>query len=105
MITLSSVRKKVKHPEQLKSPASAPKAIVEMISYNEKEFIRLDNVSVQELVEKFNPDAVNWINVDGALNSPLIDEITKQFKIHHLMLEDIRNVEHRPKADEYDNHL
>jgi len=106
MITLSSLRKKVKHPEQLlRVDPEPPKAIVEMISYNEKEFLKLDNTSVNEVIEKFNPNAVNWINIDGALNSPVVDDISKEFKIHHLMLEDIRNVEHRPKADEYDEHL
>jgi len=104
-MTLSSLRKKVKHPEQLRADPASPKAIMEMISYNEKEFFRLENASVQEVVEKFNPKAVNWINIDGALNSPVIDEISQHFKIHHLMLEDIRNVEHRPKADEYDDNL
>jgi magnesium transporter len=105
MITLSSLRKKVKHPEQLAADPSSPKAVMDMISYNEKEFFKLDNTSVTEVVAKFKSDAVNWINIDGALNSPAIDQISKQFKIHHLMLEDIRNVEHRPKADEYDDHL
>jgi magnesium transporter len=105
MMTLSSLRKKVKHPEQLLADPESPKAIVEMISYNEKEFLKLENASVKDVVEKFNPNAVNWINIDGALNSPVIDDIGKEFKIHHLMLEDIRNVEHRPKADEYDESL
>src|SRR4051812_19855541 len=100
-MTRSSPRKKIKHPEQLSADPASPKAILEMISYNEKEFVKLENATVQDVVEKFNPDSVNWINIDGALNSPVIDEIGKQFKIHHLMLEDIRNVEHRPKADEY----
>ena len=106
MITLSSIRKKkIKQPESMDSLTPAPKAIVEMITYNEQEFTKRDHVSVQEIVEKFNPEAVNWINVDGALNSTVVDEISKQFNIHHLMLEDIRNTEHRPKADEYDDHL
>jgi len=105
MITLSSVRKKVKHPHQLGSGSLEPKVILEMITYNEKEFLRLDNISVKDVKEKFSSHSVNWINIDGALNSPVIEEIAKEFKIHHLMLEDIRNVDHRPKADDYDDHL
>jgi len=48
---------------------------------------------------------VTWINIDGLSDINLIDRIGKIFNIHPLILEDILNKGHRPKIEQYDDHL
>ena len=50
-------------------------------------------------------NSVTWINVEGLQQTDLIAEFGERFKLHPLMLEDILNTEHRPKAEFYQNHV
>ncbi len=85
------------------SPSS--NIILEMISFNENSFFRVENVPVEEILEKCDRKSINWINVDGLSNTQLIKKIGNHFNLHYLLLEDILNTDHRPKIDEYDDHL
>ncbi|MBX9851997.1 MAG: magnesium/cobalt transporter CorA [Cytophagaceae bacterium] len=48
---------------------------------------------------------VTWINVDGVKQVDVIEKIGKCFNLHPLLLEDIACGGHRPKIDDYDDHL
>lgn len=50
-------------------------------------------------------DKVQWLNLDGIHNIEAIKSIGSHFKLHNLLLEDVLNTQHRPKAQEYDEHL
>ncbi len=47
----------------------------------------------------------HWIDIRGIGDLTLFDYLEKKFKIHKLVLEDIANIQQRPKLDEYDNYL
>jgi magnesium transporter len=79
--------------------------ILQLISYDETSFISRDNIPVDELLDQCNPNLINWVNVDGLTDNELIKKISKKFDLHYLMVEDIQNTDHQPKADEYDKHL
>lgn len=79
--------------------------ILELISYNENVFHSYDNVPIEVLLQKCSHDQVNWINVDGLSNHDLIQKISQHFDLHYLLVEDVLNTDHQPKADEYENHL
>jgi magnesium transporter len=79
--------------------------ILEMISFNEKSFFRVENIPVEEILDKCDNQSINWINVDGLSNTGLIKKIGHHFNLHYLLLEDILNIDHRPKMDEYEDHL
>lgn len=79
--------------------------ILEMISFNEKSFSRVENIPIEEVLEKCDKGSINWINVDGLSDTELIKKIGKHFGLHYLLQEDILNTDHRPKLDEYDEHL
>lgn len=79
--------------------------ILEMISFNEKSFSRIENIPVEEILEKCDTHSINWINVDGLSDTELIKKIGNHFSLHYLLLDDIMNTDHRPKVDEYDDHL
>ncbi len=85
--------------------ASDNKVILELISYDEHSYDFKDNLGIDELLEQCNLTRINWINVDGLSDGDLIKKISKKFDLHYLLLEDIHNTDHQPKADEYENHL
>jgi magnesium transporter len=61
--------------------------------------------SVDELSHYKNPSGVTWINVDGLDNTEAINQLADMYHIHPLTVEDIRDVEQRPKAEEFDDYL
>jgi magnesium transporter len=46
---------------------------------------------------------VTWFDVRGLSDVPLIEHIGKTFNVHPLAIEDVLNVNQRPKWDDYDN--
>ncbi|MEK6780407.1 MAG: magnesium/cobalt transporter CorA [Bacteroidota bacterium] len=82
-----------------------PNIILEMISFNEKSFSRVENIPIDEILEKCDKQAINWINVDGLSDTLLIKKIGNHFNLHYLLQEDLLNTDHRPKLDEYEEHL
>lgn len=83
---------------------SEPKIILELIQYNEKEYVAFDNLGIEELLKKQQPLLVNWINLDGLSDTKIINRIGENFLLHSLLLEDIIS-EHQPKVEEYDEYL
>ena len=53
----------------------------------------------------FQDDAttIDWYDVRGIHDTPLIEDIGKHFQIHSLILEDIVDTQQRAKFEEYDN--
>ena len=91
--------------QNLTGSASSSNIILEMISFNEKSFSRVENIPIDEILEKCDRQSINWINVDGLSDSGVIKKVGDYFNLHYLLLEDILNTDHRPKVDEYDDHL
>jgi magnesium transporter len=48
-------------------------------------------------------DLVTWFDVRGLSDVPAIEHIGKTFNVHPLAIEDVLNVNQRPKWDDYDN--
>lgn len=46
-----------------------------------------------------------WMNVHGVHDADLINKIGEKFNLHPLVIEDILNVEQRPKLDAFDDYL
>jgi len=75
--------------------------IIHLYKYDEKTF---DEKQVETIADiKFDSNLVNWIHISGFENHELILEIISLLDIHSLMAEDIFNMEHIPKFEEYDN--
>lgn len=78
---------------------------IELISFNAEkiDITKTDNVS--EILNNVKSETKNWINLVGLHNTNAISEIGNYFNIHPLVLEDVLNTEHRPKAEEASNYL
>ncbi|QSE99237.1 magnesium/cobalt transporter CorA [Fulvivirga lutea] len=111
---------KIKFPSLIKSSKTAglppgqlvhlgekltDKSLVELISYNDKEFREASSGKSNEITEGLSAETVNWINIDGLHNVDLIREVGEHFAVNSLILEDILNSDQRPKVEEYEEHL
>src|SRR6478609_2256941 len=94
-----------KATQELVGAPPSSNVILEMISFNEKSFSRVENIPIDDILEKCDRKSINWINVDGLTDVDLIKKIGKHFNLHYLLLDDIMNTDHRPKVDEYPEHL
>jgi magnesium transporter len=78
---------------------------ISLIEYNETEFIEEEFYDLSDCLSHVKPNMVKWINVEGVHKTELIEKIGKLYDLHSLTLEDIVNVDQRPKFEEYDNYL
>lgn len=99
----SSVAQKITQDLSGLKPSS--NIILEMISFNEKSFSRVENIPIDEILQKCDRQSINWINIDGLSEVSIIKKVGEHFNLHYLLLDDIMNTDHRPKVDEYDDHL
>jgi len=75
---------------------------IEIISFNEDFFEEKVCKNIDELFFEDRIGFNTWINVDGIHNNEIIEKIGKKFNIHYLTLEDVVNVDQRPKYENYD---
>lgn len=76
-------------------------------AYNASEYHCETLESVRDLdlhFEKY-PNLTHWIDIRGIGDIDLYSYLENKFGIHKLVLEDIANLQQRPKIDEYDNYL
>jgi magnesium transporter len=83
---------------------SPSNVILELISYNRDSHVRIDDLSPEALLQKMQPDCVNWINVDGLSNLEILEKLQAHFSLHSLLIEDVLN-DQRPKSEEFDHYL
>ncbi|MGE0773291.1 MAG: magnesium/cobalt transporter CorA [Cyclobacteriaceae bacterium] len=89
------------------SPGTLPadsNVILEMITFNEKDYAFHKNLPLPDLLNQFRAGDVNWINLDGLSDNAIVNQIGEHFKLHSLLLEDV-TTEHQPKVEEYDDYL
>ncbi|HDT15668.1 MAG TPA: magnesium/cobalt transporter CorA [Firmicutes bacterium] len=75
------------------------KSIINVLRYNSEIFETKDDVTGEEAALSAGNGYVSWINVSGVHNEDVIKKIGELFDISPLLLEDIANVEQRPKTE------
>lgn len=60
---------------------------------------------LHECLPKSTFSGLSWINVDGLQDIEVIKALADRFSIHPLTVEDILNIEQRPKVEEFDNYI
>jgi len=78
---------------------------ISVLNFNESKFAHERNCPVSRLKSFVSDDSTTWINVSGIHNTQLIEEIGKEFNIHPLVLEDVVNINHRPKVEELEDYI
>jgi len=78
---------------------------IELISYNEKIYERKFLDKHDNIEQHLIPDAVNFISINGIHDVQKVEEIGEQLGIHRLILEDILEVNQRPKVEVFDDYI
>ena len=86
------------------TPKDRPTGIATLQYNAEKADLKTLN-SLEEVDVASGEHAVTWVNFDSLHDVDLIIRAGQRFGIHNLTLEDIVNVGHNPKMEEYDNYL
>lgn len=84
---------------------NAQQSVISIIAFDQEKIIEqtLDKPEdIETFIEKW---PVVWINVNGLGSTDFLEKFGDIFGIHPLALESVLNVHHRPKIEEYDNHL
>lgn len=80
-----------------------PKAT--LISYTSRDIQEKSDTHFENCLNSKLSDSTTWVNVEGLHNTKLIKEICNKFTIHPLIIEDILNVEQRPKIEEFNDYV
>lgn len=86
------------------SPEKKGTPRITVISYDAHEFVEATGISFEECFP-IQELAVTWVNVEGSYDLNLVSDLAKQYDLHPLTVEDILNVEHRPKVEIFDNYV
>lgn len=81
------------------------KIVINLLDYKgellqEKEINNLSECSLFA-----NTESISWINVEGLHDESKVQEIGKHLGLHPLVIEDILNIEQRPKMEDYDGYI
>jgi magnesium transporter len=74
-------------------------------TYNANNFNFTENEETSNLDISLGDELVTWINLDGIHKIEVIEKIGEEFNLHGLLLEDILNTNHRPKAEYFKDHM
>lgn len=78
---------------------------ISLLHYDEAHAELTRSSDLTSMLDSMKPKEVNWLNFDSLHNVDLIIQVGERFNIHNLTLEDIVNVNHQPKMEEYENYL
>lgn len=73
--------------------------VIQLTRYTEDKLEERSFVDPETL--SWNEEGVTWIEVIGLDQAAVIEQIGKKLGLHSLALEDLMNVRHRPKVDDY----
>ena len=92
-------------PGTLVVDPEAPKPHVQVIAYGPENLVEAVVDDMEQIADYLAKYPVSWVNVDGLGDPHTIQRLGEVFGIHELVQEDILNVRHRPKLEEFDDHL
>lgn len=81
------------------------KTKISLIQYDSTKHEEKESITLKDLPAIKESTMVSWINISGLHDTETINKIGEIFGIHSLVLEDILNVEHSPKIDDYENFI
>jgi magnesium transporter len=78
---------------------------IQIIAYNSDAVEHHQSKTWQDCVEYLDtPNYTNWVQVIGLSQIPLVEAVASHYHLHPLTLEDILNVEQRPKVEEFEDY-
>ncbi|MBM4294692.1 MAG: magnesium/cobalt transporter CorA [Deltaproteobacteria bacterium] len=78
---------------------------ITVMDYDEKNLYEAELPSFDGCLAYKNKPTTTWINVNGISHIPNVEKLGECFNLHPLVLEDILNIDQRPKIEDYDDYL
>jgi magnesium transporter len=78
---------------------------IQVFVYHGEQYAEHCAVSPEKIDVGDPASSVTWIDVNGLADLKAIKAIGERFNLHQLLLEDVLNTDHRPKVEEYQDHL
>jgi magnesium transporter len=103
---VSDFTQKVRKPLDTLSSTGEPKdakTCVTVVSYSPTTFNEVHGNSLAECLPGDQP-GITWINISGLKDMNIIKQVAKRFNLHPLTVEDILNVGHYSKMEEYEHY-
>ncbi|MHB9075568.1 MAG: magnesium/cobalt transporter CorA [Desulfobaccales bacterium] len=80
-------------------------ACITVIRYSDTGFVENEFDEFAQCLPLDRKEGVTWINVNGVSQVKTLEKLGESFSIHPLVLEDILDVEQRPKIEDYESYL
>ncbi len=78
---------------------------ITIFDYDENNFIEKETFGAEDCIPFKEKATVTWINVDGVHRIDILEKLTSSYNIHHLVLEDILNINQRAKAEDFGEYI
>ena len=92
-------------PGELVFDERANDTSLHVIKYDRDKIEEHDIQHVSQISDLICESCVTWVNVNGLGNVKTLQELAELFHLHRMAVEDVVNVNQRPKVEEYDDHL
>ncbi len=86
-------------------PARSDMTRITVFDYDETTCTEKEVKDVKECLSFKDRPTVTWINVDGVHQTEVLEQLSSGYLVHHLVLEDILNVNQRPKAEDFGDYI
>jgi magnesium transporter len=80
-------------------------AKITIIHYSDTDYVETEFDAFTECLPMADRTGVTWIKVNGLQQVKNLEKLGECFQIHPLVLEDILDLEQRPKIEDYENYL
>ena len=81
------------------------KSEIDLIDYNAEKYEEINIKDIEDTLSFKDSPTVTWINIAGLHNIDLFEKLKTLYNIHPLVLEDILNVNQRPKIEYFENYI
>ena len=78
---------------------------ITLLDYDEQHIYEEEVVTVDECLPFKDEPTVTWVNIDGLHQVEILERVGDGFGLHPLVLEDILNTGHRPKAEDLGDYI
>ncbi len=78
---------------------------IHIIDFDEKNLLEAEASSVEQCLDYKNKPTITWINLDGVHSAALLEKLGDCFSIHRLVMEDIMNIDQRPKIEDHGEYI
>ncbi len=81
------------------------KVSIRLMEYDESDFRETELTDISQCSELLGTGTVKWISIAGIHQTDTIEKLGATFGIHPLALEDMVNVDQRPKIEDFDDYI